>query len=228
MRAKYGDSPNLLEWELHRLIAFALRPNFHMRARLRRTLKNVVQLHADGTMIKSSQKSSSSSASGDSAGDSVSSSSSISSSSSSSSSGQSRSQSQSQHSQSNNHVMHGMHPCIGLHVRHGDALSDHRGRSNLDRSLEAHVDCVRQIARPLGVARIYLATDNVKLFTAAPSAFEQEFEWFAQIRSLKAYKDGVADPHHNEKSKAQDVANMLVRMYDEHTHTRTHTHTHYL
>jgi hypothetical protein len=71
---------------------------------------------------------------------------------------------------------------------------------------------VRQIAHPLGVSRIYLATDNVKLFTTAPSAFEQEFEWFAQKRSLKAYKEGVtADPHHNEKSKAQDVANMLVR-----------------
>ena len=109
------------------------------------------------------------------------------------------------------HVAQAMRPCIGLHVRHGDAKNDFRGKNNLDRSLAAHVSCANEFARSLGATNLFLATDNVTMFTLAPQKYPQ-FGWYAQRRALKKWDGPVPsfEGYWNEKSRSQEVANMLV------------------
>jgi hypothetical protein len=77
------------------------------------------------------------------------------------------------------------------------------------------MDCLRDFATSLGVSNIYLATDNVTLFTEGPNQYPQ-YGWFGLKRVMREYKDDVwakDDPHHHEKSRQQDVAVIMVRMY---------------
>ena len=167
---------SLADWELNRLIAFVERPNFVMRARLRKTVQNLVSLPMSpsvkaGTVGPKNRVLS-----------------------------------------DNKNLMQ---PCVGLHVRHGDALRDHRGKSNLARTLKAHVDCLRSFADELGVMNVFLATDNITLFQQAPLEY-REYSWYAQRRSV-ARKDSfdagstsTSAPVVFEKSKQQEVANIMV------------------
>ena len=194
------------EWEKHRLIAFIMRPNYGMRNRLRRTMNNLVHLHATGSTTAATTTAPISSVTTGNTTDAIESSSHRSLA---MSSGAYRSE------RRRSNAGRTLEPCIGLHIRHGDAVTDHRGRSNLDRSLGAHASCVKTFAAALGASNIFLATDNVTLFTAAPREFP-EYGWYAQRRALRKYEKDQADSHHHERSKQQEVANMLVRTYRQH------------
>lgn len=100
-----------------------------------------------------------------------------------------------------------MEPCLGMHVRHGDSMNDERG-GKLDRSLEAHITCAKDLAEHLGVKNIFLATDDNKLFTEAPAKYPQ-YGWFGQYRTLKNFTGGSFG-YHNEHSMQQEIANMLA------------------
>lgn len=102
-------------------------------------------------------------------------------------------------------------PCLGMHVRHGDAQNDERGRSKLDRSFEAHVSCAKTLAEPMGLTNIYIATDDNKVFTTAHTQFP-EFSWFAQQRALKDFTGSSFEGYHSEKSAQAEVANIMVRL----------------
>jgi hypothetical protein len=208
MREQYQDS-HLLghDWELLRVMAFVTRRNFGMRARLRRTLYNLIQLRIGlpastfdpkAYAAESANISSSSASHGRHA-----------------SIRGHLSSPMAAASGANNalhalHLMRAMYPCVGVHVRHGDALHDARGHDGVDRSIEAHVACAKKLTKPLGVPTLFLATDNVSLFTSVPKTYP-EFNWYGQKRPLKVFIQGVTnDAHHSAKSKAQDLANMLV------------------
>lgn len=100
-------------------------------------------------------------------------------------------------------------PSLGIHIRHGDAMNDLRGESTLDRSLDAHVDCARDLAQAMGLRHIFLATDNVTLFSLAPTRFP-EFTWSAQRRTLLVFNGMNFESAHNEKSSQQEIVNILV------------------
>jgi len=98
--------------------------------------------------------------------------------------------------------------CVAMHVRHGDSLVDERGSLPVDRSLHAHVACAAGLSAALGVDTIYLATDNVTLFATADVLYPQ-YRWYHQRRALKVYT-GKAYDHVSERSKQQEVANLLA------------------
>jgi hypothetical protein len=104
-----------------------------------------------------------------------------------------------------------MAPCVGLHIRHGDAKNDLRRLSTLDRGLDAHATCARDFAASLGVTSIYLASDNASMFTLGPLKYPQ-LGWYGQRRSIRDYVGHVPsfEGYHSEKSMEQEMANMLV------------------
>ena len=66
-------------------------------------------------------------------------------------------------------------------------MVDERGKMNVDRSLHAHVDCIKGWNVQLGINQIFLATDNSTLFDNADIWFPQ-YRWFHQNRILHPYK----------------------------------------
>jgi hypothetical protein len=110
-----------------------------------------------------------------------------------------------------NHIRHHhrikMEPCLGMHVRHGDSMNDERG-GKLDRSLQAHVACAKDLADHMGLKNIYLATDDNLLFSEAPAKYPQ-YGWFGQYRVLKNFT-GRSFGYHNERSMQQEIANILA------------------
>jgi hypothetical protein len=177
-------SPN--EWENARLLAFAQRPNYHLRARLRFALDRLVLLNKQNYNKVGNKTTTTGFATND----------------------------PMMHASSpyiSRHVAQTMRPCVGLHVRHGDAKNDFRGKNNLDRSLAAHVSCANEFARSIGATNLFLATDNVTMFTLAPQKYPQ-YGWYAQRRALKKWDGPVPSfaGYWNEKSRSQEVANMLV------------------
>jgi len=94
-----------------------------------------------------------------------------------------------------------------MHVRHGDSQNDERG-GKLDRSLQAHVACAKDLAEHLGLRTIFLATDDNKLFLEAPAKYPQ-YAWFAQQRALNNFTGGSFGYHH-ERSMQQEIANLLA------------------
>jgi hypothetical protein len=112
--------------------------------------------------------------------------------------------------QNQNQNQNSMGQCIGIHVRHGDALNDARGELALDRSLHAHVSCAGRLASQLGISNMFLATDNNTLFQLAVKRYPQ-FKWYAQKRALKDFSGANFD-HKSEKSARKEVANLLVRV----------------
>jgi hypothetical protein len=118
---------------------------------------------------------------------------------------------QGQHGETLRH-RHGGHvrleaSCLGMHVRHGDSQNDERG-GKLDRSLQAHVACAKDLAEHLGLRNIFLATDDNKLFLEAPVKYPQ-YAWFAQQRALNNFTGGSFGYHH-ERSMQQEIANLLA------------------
>jgi hypothetical protein len=75
------------------------------------------------------------------------------------------------------------HPCLGLHVRHGDAAFDSRKHSGLDRSLEAHMKIAEPLIKSLGITSIFLATDDAQVVESAPKLYPQ-YHWYSQRRPI--------------------------------------------
>ena len=72
-------------------------------------------------------------------------------------------------------------------MRNGDSLVDERGKMNVDRSIHAHIDCIKGWNLQLSINQIFLATDNSTLFDNADIWFPQ-YKWFHQKRILHPYK----------------------------------------
>ena len=66
-------------------------------------------------------------------------------------------------------------------------MVDERGKMNIDRSIHAHVDCIKGWNSQLSINQVFLATDNSTLFDNADIWFPQ-YRWFHQKRSLFPYK----------------------------------------
>ena len=104
------------------------------------------------------------------------------------------------------------HRCIGFQVRNGDAVTDARGESGVDRTLEAHIECMKSTLSDTktGESSIFLATDNSTLFHKA-NLWHPEYTWYHQMRALPEWKPTEgAYVHRYEKSVQQDLANILA------------------
>jgi hypothetical protein len=112
-----------------------------------------------------------------------------------------------QHSHISAH--HALEPRMGLHVRNGDSGNDGRGSIKIDRSFGKHMQCAGYLASRMGVRNLYLATDNVTLFSLAPELYPQ-YGWMAQQRTLQVFTGQSFKGYFNEKSVHQDVANIMV------------------
>jgi hypothetical protein len=156
-RKAAGDSPEINEeqWAQSRAYAYMQRPNAYLRLLIRTSLRNVAALASSSSSPSSS-------------------SSSIDFSSSSSSS-----------SFSSSSLGAFMSPCLAMHVRHSDLfLEQHRVAFGIDRSFDAHVQQVRNLTRPLGLHKIFLATDNATIYDVAQQLYP-EFTWLLQRRPVR-------------------------------------------
>ena len=105
-----------------------------------------------------------------------------------------------------------LHRCIGIHVRNGDIVTDDRDKLKIDRSLAAHIACMKNMSSVItGVSSIFLATDNSTLFHMA-NKWYPEYTWYYQNRTLpiwtrKTIGFGV---HRFENSVQQDLANIFA------------------
>jgi hypothetical protein len=84
----------------------------------------------------------------------------------------SNSSSSSSSSGSSSRSMSSKHPRAKVAAHHQHAIL-------LDRSLQAHVDCLRNISQHLGISNIYLSTNNATVVTMAPRLFP-EYTWYAK------------------------------------------------
>ena len=184
----FGDGPQLgNEWEYSRVLAFVLRPNAFARYRLRRTLKlSLYNLRKSLSSLHST--------------------------------GHNNSSTDTQRSSLHIHGAHNLlsgfvrEPILGIHIRHGDSHNDGRFNSGPDRSFESHMTCARQLISELGLPNtVFLSTDNATLFALAPTQFP-DFTWFAQRRELGLHVGRSFDYHH-EKSKQQEIVNILVSSF---------------
>jgi len=72
-----------------------------------------------------------------------------------------------------------------MHVRHSDLfLEQHRVAFGIDRSFDAHVQQARNLTRPLGLHKIFLASDNATLYELAQQIYP-EFTWLLQRRPVR-------------------------------------------
>ena len=80
-----------------------------------------------------------------------------------------------------------MSPCLTMHVRHSDLfLEQHRVAFGIDRSFDAHVQQARNLTRPLGLHKIFLATDNATIYEVAQQLYP-EFTWLLQRRPVRRH-----------------------------------------
>ena len=181
LRHDFHDAPMLHNmWEMSRLQAFIQRPNIFTRANLRDSLASLTKLRRSGGSNAALVR-------GGGRGG--------------------RHPHRGTYSGSDSSYG-GMLPCLGLHVRHGDALQDTRGELNLTRTLAAHMSCASKLTSELSLPNIFLASDNNTLFDIVARKYPQ-FNWYAQKRVIKAY-DGNMYQHMNEKSHNKEIANLLV------------------
>lgn len=75
-------------------------------------------------------------------------------------------------------------PCVGIHVRNGDALMDSRGQSKIDRTLAAHVQHAQDLIRRTGAVTVFIASDNATAIDIAPRVYPQ-YHWMTQRRPIK-------------------------------------------
>jgi len=101
------------------------------------------------------------------------------------------------------------HPCLTIHVRHGDSFQDTRGNPErkIDRSLASHVSHARNITSSLGISNIFIASDNGSVINKAAADFPQ-YQWFTQKRPIKDW--GVMYDVHNEDDIQLELAHVIV------------------
>ncbi len=100
-------------------------------------------------------------------------------------------------------------PCLGMHIRHGDATQDHRQHTKIDRSLESHVLFSKSMMLSMGIKTIFLATDNSTAISSAPLQFSN-FKWFSQKRPIL-----LQDLYrvNNEVSNDTPRSNLLMMLF---------------
>ena len=78
--------------------------------------------------------------------------------------------------------------CLALHVRNGDSVNDRRNddTKGMDRSIDGHMRCVKNMTKSMGIHAIFLATDNNTLFSMAKTWYP-EYQWYYQRRPLSKY-----------------------------------------
>eukprot|EP01038_Epipyxis_sp_PR26KG_P006756 gene6756-9258_t len=101
-------------------------------------------------------------------------------------------------------------PCLALHVRHGDAMQEHRTSDypKIIRSLQGHMAYAINLTHALGIKIIFIASDNATVISNAPFEYP-EYSWYTQKRTIKDLSQKFYEVR-NEDSIQKDLAKVIA------------------